>query len=126
MVQGAYKASFSPEGSASNSSQVSEHDAMMQEYNDVLNEVSKFGDRNGRRPRLLVAKMGQVDDFFCENEFWNIFLLYLKFFVIILKIINQYCSNISWRVHDTGIHVVAIIIFLCFWRIIILIYSIEY
>ena len=69
MVQGAYKASFSPEGSPSNSSQVSEHDAMMQEYNEVLNEVSKFGDRNGRRPRLLVAKMGQVDDFFCENEF---------------------------------------------------------
>lgn len=30
-----------------------------EEYNTVLGEVKAFADREGRRPRILVAKMGQ-------------------------------------------------------------------
>jgi hypothetical protein len=29
------------------------------EYNEVLHKVKAFADKNGRRPRILVAKMGQ-------------------------------------------------------------------
>jgi len=58
VVQGAYKASFSPHGAAS-SSTAAAHDAMMQEYTAVLAEVDRFSHKYGRRPRLLVAKMGQ-------------------------------------------------------------------
>eukprot|EP01036_Dinobryon_divergens_P027104 gene27104-35822_t len=57
VVQGAYKASFS--STSHSSEEQASHDAMMKEYNDVLNEVKLFGDRQGRRPRILVAKMGQ-------------------------------------------------------------------
>lgn len=50
IVQGAYGASFTDktEGCGSDS-----------EYDHVLNEVKKFEQKEGRRPRILVAKMGQ-------------------------------------------------------------------
>jgi len=46
IVQGAYGASFTKNDNES-------------EYDHVLSEVKKFEDREGRRPRILVAKMGQ-------------------------------------------------------------------
>ena len=49
VVQGAYSAAFT-KGSAS---------AAEKEYADVLKAVDDFSAREGRRPRLLVAKMGQ-------------------------------------------------------------------
>jgi methylmalonyl-CoA mutase len=48
IVQGAYGASFTHSGNDSES-----------EYEQVLNEVKQFEEREGRRPRILVAKMGQ-------------------------------------------------------------------
>jgi methylmalonyl-CoA mutase len=50
VVQGAYSASY-----AANSE---ESDAM-KEYQEVLSEVKSFASKEGRRPRILVAKMGQ-------------------------------------------------------------------
>lgn len=52
IVQGAYGASFA--SSALNNSQNNES-----EYDHVLKEVMKFEQSEGRRPRILVAKMGQ-------------------------------------------------------------------
>lgn len=49
IVQGAYGASFTTAGKNDSES----------EYNHVLDEVKKFEEREGRRPRILVAKMGQ-------------------------------------------------------------------
>lgn len=48
VVQGAYAGTF----------QASE-DKTVDEYNSVLKEVAEFAEREGRRPRILVAKMGQ-------------------------------------------------------------------
>lgn len=48
-IPGAYSASFNG-GSGSGED----------EYQAVLNEVKAFEEKEGRRPRLLVAKMGQV------------------------------------------------------------------
>ncbi|KAL7472519.1 hypothetical protein ACHAXS_012876 [Conticribra weissflogii] len=50
IVQGAYGASFTNDHSKKDSES---------EYEDVLNEVKKFEEKEGRRPRILVAKMGQ-------------------------------------------------------------------
>lgn len=47
IVQGAYGASFT------------EKDESESEYDHVLNEVKQFEEKEGRRPRILVAKMGQ-------------------------------------------------------------------
>lgn len=48
VVQGAYKASFTGSGQAG-----------LHEYDIAHKEVEAFAKRNGRRPRILVAKMGQ-------------------------------------------------------------------
>ena len=48
MVQGAYNATFNAAG-----------DEITKEYDDVLEAVRKFEETHGRRPRILVAKMGQ-------------------------------------------------------------------
>jgi methylmalonyl-CoA mutase len=48
MVQGAYNASFNNEG-----------DEVFTEYADILKSVEDFEETEGRRPRILVAKMGQ-------------------------------------------------------------------
>jgi methylmalonyl-CoA mutase len=53
IVQGAYGASFNSSNSPSNS------DSVDSEYDHVLSEVKKFEEKEGRRPRILVAKMGQ-------------------------------------------------------------------
>jgi methylmalonyl-CoA mutase len=50
-VQGAYGSSFSTKSGGGKNS--------MQEYDEVLNEVKDFEKTQGRRPRILVAKMGQ-------------------------------------------------------------------
>jgi methylmalonyl-CoA mutase len=49
MVQGAYKASFNS----------SSDDGYEKEFNEILTKVNEFAQREGRRPRILVAKMGQ-------------------------------------------------------------------
>lgn len=58
VVQGAYSGAYN-----SNSANSSHSDAarkqIEKEYNDVLAAVSKFSEEQGRRPRMLVAKMGQ-------------------------------------------------------------------
>ena len=48
VVQGAYSATYS---GASNESEI--------EYQSILKQVDEFASKEGRRPRLLVAKMGQ-------------------------------------------------------------------
>jgi len=48
VVQGAYSASFNACG-----------EDREKEYNDVLKAVNDFAEKEGRRPRILVAKMGQ-------------------------------------------------------------------
>ena len=55
VVQGAYSASFNAAaaGDAKNGKSIEA------EYRDVLDLVKAFADREGRRPRMLVAKMGQ-------------------------------------------------------------------
>jgi len=52
IVEGAYGASF-------NSTNTSKNDGVDSEYDHVLKEVNKFAEKEGRRPRILVAKMGQ-------------------------------------------------------------------
>ena len=53
VVQGAYSASF-------NSAAGSEGgDKIKDEYDAILQQVEKFEESEGRRPRILVAKMGQ-------------------------------------------------------------------
>jgi methylmalonyl-CoA mutase len=49
MVQGAYMASFNSPGEA----------GMADEYQSILDRVEEFEASEGRRPRILVAKMGQ-------------------------------------------------------------------
>ncbi|GKZ01259.1 hypothetical protein MPSEU_001076900 [Mayamaea pseudoterrestris] len=49
VVQGAYASSFNHSGSGNKN----------EEYERVLNRVKAFESREGRRPRILVAKMGQ-------------------------------------------------------------------
>lgn len=53
VVQGAYSASFTAGGSSSGGSQKQD------EYQKILNRVKDFEASEGRRPRILVAKMGQ-------------------------------------------------------------------
>jgi methylmalonyl-CoA mutase len=53
VVQGAYSASFN---AASHAGAAQSAEA---EYAEVLGKVKAFADREGRRPRILVAKMGQ-------------------------------------------------------------------
>ena len=52
VVEGAYGASFSSSNSTDNNGGDSE-------YEHVLSEVRKFAEAEGRRPRILVAKLGQ-------------------------------------------------------------------
>jgi methylmalonyl-CoA mutase len=52
VVQGAYHASFTSGGGG-------EDCPLQNEYESVLEEVKKFEETEGRRPRILVAKMGQ-------------------------------------------------------------------
>jgi methylmalonyl-CoA mutase len=47
VVQGAYSQSFSTD------------DSYEREFKSVVEDVAKFGTEEGRRPRILVAKMGQ-------------------------------------------------------------------
>jgi methylmalonyl-CoA mutase len=53
VVQGAYKASFNA------NSESKEGKEMQDEYNTVFEMVKEFEKTEGRRPRILVAKMGQ-------------------------------------------------------------------
>lgn len=55
VVQGAYSASFSTGASSAGGG----GDKVMDEYEDILNTVREFEKVEGRRPRILVAKMGQ-------------------------------------------------------------------
>ena len=55
VVQGAYSASFT----ASSSSGASSDSGKQDEYHKVLDRVKEFEIAEGRRPRILVAKMGQ-------------------------------------------------------------------
>jgi hypothetical protein len=57
-VQGAYSGSYSKGGAAAVTSE-KQRAAMEKEYADVLTAVKAFSDDHGRRPRMLVAKMGQ-------------------------------------------------------------------
>eukprot|EP00957_Ditylum_brightwellii_P026155 1978653-Ditylum_brightwellii.AAC.1 len=68
VVQGAYGASFTGSGGTSSSIDSSSTDdedgssiasEMEKEYHSVLREVELFEKVEGRRPRILVAKMGQ-------------------------------------------------------------------
>jgi len=61
VVQGAYSAMYSGSGSASTDSAGKEltKSEFDQEYSTVLREVEMFTAAEGRRPRMLVAKMGQ-------------------------------------------------------------------
>mmetsp|Transcript_5074 Transcript_5074/g.14581 ORF Transcript_5074/g.14581 Transcript_5074/m.14581 type:complete len:447 (+) Transcript_5074:901-2241(+) len=52
VVQGAYSASFNGENT-------SDQNGGKNEYNSILDEVKQFEEETGRRPRILVAKMGQ-------------------------------------------------------------------
>lgn len=86
VVQGAYKASFAPHGTAS-SSTAAAHDAMMQEYTAVLAEVDRFSLKYGRRPRLLVAKMGQVREsrpFVHHNKGFIIIIIIIVMMIIFI------------------------------------------
>eukprot|EP01038_Epipyxis_sp_PR26KG_P009920 gene9920-13343_t len=51
VVQGAYQSSFNSSSNDNNNEE--------DEYKSVLSEVEAFSQREGRRPRMLVAKMGQ-------------------------------------------------------------------
>ncbi len=65
MVQGAYKASFSSANHTSD--EQASHDAMMKEYNDVLNEVKLFGDRQVKFNMLRSISGGGVSSS-CGNS----------------------------------------------------------
>lgn len=58
VVQGAYSASFTSASSASGGSGGNNKDSR-DEYDAILREVEDFEKTEGRRPRILVAKMGQ-------------------------------------------------------------------
>lgn len=55
VVQGAYSASFN----AAAQTDAKNGAAIEAEYKGVLDQVKAFAEREGRRPRMLVAKMGQ-------------------------------------------------------------------
>ena len=56
VVQGAYSATYN-----NMSSETSAHETEWQkEYRQVLDDVEKFSQKWGRRPRILVAKMGMT------------------------------------------------------------------
>lgn len=55
VVQGAYSASFN----AAAAGDAKHGKSIEEEYENVLNQVKAFAEREGRRPRMLVAKMGQ-------------------------------------------------------------------
>jgi len=57
VVQGAYNASFN--AAAHSAGAKSTGKDIEAEYNDVLSKVKAFAEKEGRRPRILVAKMGQ-------------------------------------------------------------------
>lgn len=57
VVQGAYNASFN--AAAHSVGAKSTGKDVEAEYNDVLTKVKAFAEKEGRRPRILVAKMGQ-------------------------------------------------------------------
>mmetsp|Transcript_31259 Transcript_31259/g.63528 ORF Transcript_31259/g.63528 Transcript_31259/m.63528 type:complete len:348 (+) Transcript_31259:672-1715(+) len=61
VVQGAYSASFTSRSSASGGSAGSKNDSK-KEYDAILEEVEEFEKTEGRRPRILVAKMGQGEN----------------------------------------------------------------
>lgn len=56
LVSGAYKAAFSSHATLSDTAQQKEHAAELQA---VIDRVNAFQKQHGRRPRMLVAKMGQ-------------------------------------------------------------------
>ena len=58
VVQGAYSASFTTASSASGGASGNNNDSR-EEYDAILKEVEDFEKTEGRRPRILVAKMGQ-------------------------------------------------------------------
>jgi hypothetical protein len=58
VVQGAYSARYI-EKSAAASAAASETNEWEREYSQVLKAVKEFSEKFGRRPRILVAKMGQ-------------------------------------------------------------------
>ena len=55
VVQGAYSASFTTKSKAGGG----DSDGLLKEFESVLERVRGFETREGRRPRILVAKMGQ-------------------------------------------------------------------
>jgi methylmalonyl-CoA mutase len=55
VVQGAYNASFNAAAHSSSSGAAT----VEAEYAEVLGKVKAFAEKEGRRPRILVAKMGQ-------------------------------------------------------------------
>lgn len=59
VVQGAYGASFTTSSSGDNGGSTKAKESSQEEYESVLSRVKKFEEREGRRPRILVAKMGQ-------------------------------------------------------------------
>ena len=58
VVQGAYSASFTSASSASGGATGNNNNSR-EEYDAILKEVEDFEKTEGRRPRILVAKMGQ-------------------------------------------------------------------
>ena len=58
VVQGAYSASFTSASSASGGASGNNNNSR-EEYDAILKEVEDFEKTEGRRPRILVAKMGQ-------------------------------------------------------------------
>jgi methylmalonyl-CoA mutase len=58
VVQGAYSASFHNKSSPSTDEATAIRDFEL-EYNSALDEIKAFEVEEGRRPRILVAKMGQ-------------------------------------------------------------------
>jgi methylmalonyl-CoA mutase len=54
VVQGAYSGSYGAKSAGS-----SDQSSVAKEYQEVLSEVKAFASKEGRRPRILVAKMGQ-------------------------------------------------------------------
>lgn len=59
VVQGAYNASFNRTTANAAAKTASNGEVIEDEYAAVLSDVKAFAEREGRRPRMLVAKMGQ-------------------------------------------------------------------
>ena len=87
VVQGAYNASFN--AAAHSAGAKSTGKDIEAEYNDVLSKVKAFAEKEGRRPRILVAKMGQdghdrgakVDDAYVVKY---IFLYFMHYVLLLL------------------------------------------